>query len=128
MPEKEVHVFVPVIGQMNLRNCFSMQIILCLILQCSFSVLGRAKKQERVWDFGSIRNALPRKDMRFMIPVRREAEWVPQELSGMKHLRKPGTSGFTGWSSFSYLCEQDSDDLETTLVSVKKHLEIWFPE
>ena len=29
---------------------------------------------------------------------------------------------------FHTLCEQDSDDLETTLVSVKKHLVISLPE
>ena len=36
MPGKKSTYSVPVIGQMNLRNCFSMQTILCLILHPSF--------------------------------------------------------------------------------------------
>ena len=33
--EKKSMYSVPVIGQMNLKNCFNMQIILCLILRLS---------------------------------------------------------------------------------------------
>ena len=40
------------------------------------------KRQEKAWDSGSIRNALPRKDMQFMIPVPQAVVWVLQEHSG----------------------------------------------
>ena len=87
--EKRFMYFVPVIGQMNLRIFFSTRIISCLILRHSFFVSDKEqKKRERVWDFGLIRNVPLRKDMRFMIPVRREAVWERQEHSGMKHSRK----------------------------------------
>ena len=50
-----------------------------------FGRMGR-KRQEKAWDFESIRNARPRRDMRFMTLVHREAAWVQQEYSGMKQL------------------------------------------
>ena len=87
--EKRFMYSVQATGLMNLKNFFSMQIILCLIHHLSSFVLAqRQKKQERVWDCGSIRNVLHRKDMISMIPVLREAVWVRQEHSGMKHFRK----------------------------------------
>ena len=74
-------------GRMNSRNFFSMPIILYLILRPSFFALEEwRKRQEKAWDSGSIRNALPRRDMRFMTLVHREAAWVQQEYSGMKQL------------------------------------------
>ena len=87
--EKRFMYSVQATGLMNLKNFFSMQIILCLIHHLSSFVLAqRQKKQERVWDCGSIRNVLHRKDMISMIPVLRGAVWVRQEHSGMKHFRK----------------------------------------
>ena len=87
--EKKFMYFVPAIVLMNLKNCFIMQTTSCLTLHLSFSGLGKGqKKQERVLGFGSTRNALPRRDMRFMIPAHQEAVWVPRELSGMKHVKK----------------------------------------
>ena len=72
---------------MNSRNFFSMPIILYLILRPSFFALEEwRKRQEKAWDSGSIRNVLPRRDMRFMTLVHREAAWVQQEYSGMKQL------------------------------------------
>ena len=60
--------------------------------------------------------------MRFMILVHREAVWAPQELSGTKQFQKnPELLDLLDGLHFHTLCEQDSDDLETTLVSVKKH-------
>ena len=78
---------VQVTERMNSRNFFSMPIILYLILRPSFFALEEwRKRQEKAWDFESIRNALPRRDMRFMTLVHREAAWVQQEHSGMKQL------------------------------------------
>lgn len=45
-----------------------------------------AKEAGKAWDSGSIQNARPRRDMRFMIHVHREAAWVQQEHSGRKQL------------------------------------------
>ncbi len=45
----------------------------------------------------------------------------------MKHPEKPELLDLLDGIHFHTLCEQDSDDLETTLTSVKKHLEIWLP-
>ena len=87
MQGKKFMYSVQVTGRMNSRNFFSMPIILYLILRPSFFALVEwRKRQERAWDLGSIRNALPRRDMLFMTLVHREAAWVQQEYSGMKQL------------------------------------------
>ena len=52
--------------------------------------------------FGSIRNALPRRDMLFMILVLQAAAWVPQERSGDSGEKASGADRIIGWYSFSY--------------------------
>ena len=87
--EKRFMYSVQATGLMNLKNFFSMRIISCLIHHHSSCVLvQRQKKQERAWGFELIRNAPHRRVMISMIPVHREAVWVRQEHSGMKHSRK----------------------------------------
>ena len=55
-----------------------------------------------------------------MIPVPREAVWVPQEHSGMTAVKiHPELTGLLDGIHFHTLCEQDSSDLETTLAAVK---------
>ena len=70
--------------------------------------------------FGSIRNALPRRDDAIYDPCAPGSRMVPQEPQWETAVRKhPELIGLLDGIHFHTLCEQDSSDLETTLTAVK---------
>ena len=52
--------------------------------------------------FGSIRNALPRRDMLFMIPVPQAAAWYHKSTMGDCCEKASGADRIIGWYSFSH--------------------------
>ena len=114
---------VPVIGQMNLKNFFSMRIISCLIRQCSFFGFGPGAKEAGKSVGLRINPECSTQDGHEIYdpcaPGSRmgttRAQW--NEASQ----KNPELLDLLDGLHFHTLCEQDSDDLETTLVSVKKH-------
>ena len=56
-----------------------------------------------------------------MIPVHREAVWYNKSSVDEAIGKNPELLDLLDGLHFHTLCEQDSDDLEITLVSVKKH-------
>ena len=87
MPGKEVHVFCAGYRADEFEELLQYADHIVFNSPSQLLRFGRmAKEAGKAWDSGSIRNALPRRDMRFMTLVHREAAWVQQEYSGMKQL------------------------------------------
>ena len=88
MPGKEVHVFCAGYRADEFEELLQYADHMVFNSPSSASSFWKNGKSswKECWDFGSTRNALPRKDMRFMIPAHQEAVWVPQGHSGMKQL------------------------------------------
>ena len=81
MPGKEVHVFCAGYREDEFEEllCFADHIV----FNSPSQLLRFGKRRPgKMQGFGSIRNALPRKDMQFMIPVPQAVVWVPREHSG----------------------------------------------
>lgn len=83
MPGKEVHVFCAGYREDEFEELLSFADHIVFNSPSQLLRFGkRVKEAGKMQGFGSIRNALPRRDMLFMIPVPQAAAWVPQEHNG----------------------------------------------
>ncbi len=118
----ENHVYSPITARRIWKSSHRSAIILFSIQKSSSertSPYLRLPEPQKP-DFASTRNAPRRKTMRFMIPVRPAPAWAsaPAILQTNWHDLVDGLH-------FHTLCEQNSDDLETTLRAVEEKFGKW---
>ena len=120
MPGKEVHVFCAGYRADEFEEL--LQYADHIVFNSPSQLLALEewrKRQEKAWDSGSILNAL-QEGHEIYDPCAPGSRMVQQEYSDEAIVKNPELMELLDGVHFHTLCEQDSDDLETTLDSVKK--------